>query len=161
MSRDFVDDLQLDWEAEGAELDKDALGNVLRIQALARVLAEQTEQTLVRHGLNWVQYDVLSCLRRQGKPFTLTVSALAQASSLSNGAMTTRIDGLVSTGYVARCRSDQDRRQVLVSLTKTGKVLVENAAKSRFEEAVSSQKALDAGERQQLASLLRQWLVAL
>ena len=38
---DRVDEVQSDWVAQGLEPDEDALGVVLRIQALAKVFAEQ------------------------------------------------------------------------------------------------------------------------
>ena len=54
--RDHVDTLQAEWEAQGADLDRDALGAVLRIQALAlvdqasRIRFEAAEAALA--GLN-------------------------------------------------------------------------------------------------------------
>ena len=68
MSRDIIDELRADWSEQRPELDTEAMGVVLRIQALAKILADQAAERLSRYGLQWWQYDVLSALRRQGRP---------------------------------------------------------------------------------------------
>jgi DNA-binding MarR family transcriptional regulator len=156
--RDHIDALQSDWESQGADLDRDALGVVLRIQSLARLLAEQAERTLDAFDLNWWQYDVLSALRRQGPPYELGAGELAQAGALSTGALTTRIDRLLEAGLVERERDEADRRRVVVRLTRRGRRLVDRAAEARFETAEAALAGLDPAERSELNRLLRRLL---
>lgn len=160
MKTDHIDELQADWTAQGAELDPDAMGVVLRIQALARVLTDQAGERLEAFGLPYWQYDVLSALRRQGSPYTLSASELAEAGMLSSGAMTTRIDRMLEAGLVRRRRDAHDRRRVLVSLTNQGLQMVESASRARFEAAVAAQETLSAEQRSQLNGLLRELLAA-
>jgi DNA-binding MarR family transcriptional regulator len=49
------------------------------------------------------------------------VSSLAAHSRVTKGAMTRLVDGLVKRDWVARDKSDDDGRRVLVSLTPEGK----------------------------------------
>jgi len=160
MSRDIIDQLQEDWSEERPDLDSEAMGVVLRIQALDKVLGDQVSERLRDHGLQWWQYDVLSALRRQGKPYRMAATELAEASMLTSGAMTNRIDRLEQKGLVRRLQDSADRRRVLVELTAEGVERVENATKARFEIAAAAVSGLDRKSRRQLSSLLRSLLLA-
>jgi len=160
MTRDIIDDLQEDWSAERPDLDSEAMGVVLRIQALEKILGDQAAERLRDFGLHWWQYDVLSALRRQGKPYCLAATELAEAGMLTSGAMTNRIDRLEDMGLVRRLHDPTDRRRVLVELTGRGLELVEKATKARFEIAASALSGLDGESRRKLSELLRQLLLA-
>lgn len=49
------------------------------------------------------------------------MSSVARALSVTTGTLTIAVNGLVKKGYVERRRSEEDRRVVLVSLTKKGR----------------------------------------
>jgi DNA-binding MarR family transcriptional regulator len=160
MSRDMIDALQEDWSEERPDLDSEAMGVVLRIQALEKILGDQVSERLREHGLQWWQYDVLSALRRQGKPYQLAATELAEAVMLTSGAMTNRIDRLEQKGLVRRLHDPADRRRVLVALTREGHERVEKATEARFEIAASAVSGLDRRSRRQLSNLLRSLLLA-
>ena len=160
MSHDIIDDLQKDWGEERPDLDSEAMGVVLRIQALDKILGDQVAERLRDFGLQWWQYDVLSALRRQGKPFRMAATELAEAAMLTSGAMTNRIDRLESKKLVRRLHDPSDRRRVLVELTARGQEQVETATRARFEIASSALARLDRKRRKQLSDLLRQLLLA-
>ena len=160
MSRDIIDELQSDWSRQRPDLDSEAMGVVLRIQALDRILADQAAGSLQDFGLHWWQYDVLSALRRQGEPFQMSATDLADASMLTSGAMTNRIDRLEQQQLVRRITDPEDRRRVLVRLTPTGLRTVERATEARFQSATSAVAALEPRKRRQLSDLLRQLLLA-
>jgi DNA-binding MarR family transcriptional regulator len=155
MARDAIDELQDDWTRQRPDLDPEPIGVVLRIQALAKILGRQAAESLDEFGLQWWQYDVLSALRRQGSPFRMAASELAEAGMLSSGAMTNRIDRLEEGGLVRRVMDPADRRRVLVQLTAKGLKLIESAAEARFEAAMASLDTLDQGQRRELSNLLR------
>jgi DNA-binding MarR family transcriptional regulator len=155
MPRDAIDQLQEDWNRQRPDLDPEPIGVVLRIQALAKILGRQAAESLDEYGLQWWQYDVLSALRRQGRPFRMAASELAEAGMLSSGAMTNRIDRLEVAGLVSRVTDPGDRRRVLVQLTGRGLKLIESAAEARFEAAMTSLGTLDPGQRRELGNLLR------
>jgi len=160
MSRDIIDELQDDWSEERPDLDSEAMGVVLRIQALDKILGDQVAARLREYGLQWWQYDVLSALRRQGKPYRMAATELAEASMLTSGAMTNRIDRLEQKGLVRRLNDPEDRRRVLVELTPEGVERVENATKARFEIATAAVSGLGPKSRRQLSNLLRLLLLA-
>jgi len=155
VGKDIIDQLQTDWGQQRPDLDPGPMGVVLRIQALARMLGDQAAQCLQQFNLQWWQYDVLSTLRRQGKPFMMTATRLADSAMLTSGAMTNRIDRLESEGLVRRQTDPGDRRRVLVQLSKKGLKLVEKASEARFEAASEALEGLTAAQRKTLSDLLR------
>jgi len=155
MIKDAIDELQNDWGTQRPDLNTEPMGVVLRIQALAKILGDQTAVTLQNFDLQWWQYDVLSSLRRQGKPFIMTATELADSAMLTSGAMTNRIDRLEEDGLVRRIRDDNDGRRVLVQLTNEGISLVEEATEARFETAEDALDSLSTQQRDALSDLLR------
>ena len=155
MIKDAIDELQNDWGTQRPDLNTEPMGVVLRIQALAKILGDQTAVTLQTFNLQWWQYDVLSSLRRQGKPFIMTATELADSAMLTSGAMTNRIDRLEEGGLVRRIRDDNDGRRVLVQLTNEGISLVEEATEARFETAEDALDSLSTQQRDALSDLLR------
>ena len=65
-------------------------------------------------GMNRTDMRCLDVLEREGP---ITAGALAEATGLTSGAMTTALDRLERAGYARRVRDKGDRRRVLVELT--------------------------------------------
>ena len=160
MNRDVIDELQEDWNEQRPDLDPEPMGVVLRIQALAKILGDQTAAKLEKFDLQWWQYDVLSTLRRQGKPYMMPATELADASMLTSGAMTNRIDRLEESGLVKRQPDEEDRRKVNVTLSRNGLKLIESATEARFEAAMDALEGLTTKQRDSLSNLLRLVLTA-
>jgi len=154
-NKDIIDELQSDWIRQRPDLDPEPMGVVLRIQALAKILGDQTAEKLLNFDLQWWQYDVLSTLRRQGEPFIMAATELAEKSMLTSGAMTNRIDRLENEQLVRRIKDDNDLRKVLVQLTKKGLKLIEGATEARFESAMEALEGLNRKQRESLSDLLR------
>jgi len=155
MKKDSIDELQVDWGQQRPDLNAEAMGVILRIQALAKILGGQTAEKLGKLELQWWQYDVLSTLRRQGKPYIMAATDLADATMLTSGAMTNRIDRLEADKLVRRLKDVDDGRRVLVELTHWGLELVETAAKARFQVAMEALNGLTKKQRETLNDLLR------
>lgn len=155
MSRDAVDEILKQWSEERPELDPGSLGVVIRVMSLYREFHRQATTALKPLGLELFEYDVLSALRRQGKPFELAATALARETGLSTGAMTNRIDKLEARGLVVRRPGERDRRSVVVSLSAEGRRLIDRAIQSRLEAADESLEGISQAERRRLADLLR------
>jgi len=113
MNRDIIDELQSDWNKQRPDLDPEAMGVILRIQALAKILGDQTAERLQMFDLQWWQYDVLSALRRQGEPFIMAATELADTAMLTSGAMTNRIDRLEEEQLVRRFESAMEALECL------------------------------------------------
>jgi DNA-binding MarR family transcriptional regulator len=122
---DHVDHLLAQWARERPELDVRGLRISARVIRLQRFLDRRTEQVVSRHGLSIGETNVLAALRRVGPPHTLTPTELYRELLLSSAAMTHRLDHLEELGHVRRSRAEQDRRQVRVELTESGRETVD------------------------------------
>ena len=155
MENDRIDGVLADWSGERPDLQTDALGIVLRIQTLAKTLAEQVSEQLQEFELEWWEYDALSVLRRQGRPFRMPATEIAESATISPGAMTNRIDRLENRKLVTRVEDPADRRRVLVQLSRSGRSLVDRATEARFASADAAIKDLPVTQQKQLDRSLR------
>jgi DNA-binding MarR family transcriptional regulator len=160
MQKDAIDEILDQWSEERPDLDTASLGVVIRVMTLYRAFSRQATRALERLDLELWEYDVLSALRRQGKPYLLPATRLARETDLSSGAMTNRIDRLEARGLVRRRPDRNDRRGVNVSLTAKGRKLIDKAIQLRLESARRSLKALDAEQQRDLADMLRMAVLA-
>lgn len=155
MNNDPVDDILEQWSEERPELDTASLGVVIRVMGLYKAFHRQATDALEELHLELFEYDVLSALRRQGRPYSLPATRLARQSDLSNGAMTNRVDKLEAKGLVRRRPDDNDGRGVIVTLTTKGKNLIDKAIQYRLDVADGSLGGITKKERKELAALLR------
>lgn len=155
MTKDAFDEILDQWSAERPELETASLGVVIRIMGLYRRFLRDATRALEPLDLELWEYDVLSALRRQGRPFMLSATRLARQTDLSSGAMTNRIDRLEERGFVRRAQDTEDRRGINVSLTSKGVRAINRAIQYRLDAAEQSLAALTDGERTALADLLR------
>ena len=155
MKTDAVDDILDQWSDERPELETDSLGVVIRVTSLSRAFLRNATEALAPLDLELFEYDVLSALRRQGRPYALPATGLAKETGLSSGAMTNRIDRLESRGLVTRKAGTRDRRAVIVSLTAKGRRAIDSAIQLRLNAADDSLQGLSTRERNTLAALLR------
>lgn len=77
---------------------------------------------LDKKGITYTQYLVLVALSEQDQQ---TVGALGEKLYLESNTLTPILKKLESLGYVTRRRDPDDERQVVVSLTHTGRALRE------------------------------------
>ena len=159
MNEDIVDQLLQQWREEHPAADVSALGVVVRIQMLGKLLQQQATAALAKHELKHWEYDVLSVLRRQGEPFEMAATDIARAALLTTGAMTTRIDGLEARDLVSRRRSKTDGRSVQVRLTAKGKRVIDAAIDTRLEDANAVLEQINAKEKDELTAGLRRLLL--
>ena len=155
MEKDAIDEILDQWSEQRPDLETASLGVVIRVMTLYRSFSRQATRALEPVELELWEYDVLSALRRQGKPFALPATGLARETGLSSGAMTNRIDRLESRGLVLRKPDAKDRRGINVSLTAQGRKLIDRAIQYRLDSARESLQALGAKQQRELASLLR------
>ncbi len=151
---DPIETIKKQWRHERPELDPSGFGIVGRILVLAEHLRRRVSATLAPLDLGLWAFDVLATLRRQGAPYRLTPKTLSQATMLTTGAMTNRLDRLEEAGLIRREKNPQDRRGLYVLLTKRGLTLVDQAIALRLEEANEAVANLSATERRSLERLL-------
>src|SRR5471030_915741 len=124
-SPDAIDALLAAWERARPDLDPSPLGLVGRVLVLAQHLQKSVETALAKHGLTLGQFDILATLRRSETG--LTPTSLLESVVLSSGGMTSRLDKLEGAGWIARKPDPDDRRGVIVELTKRGRKLIDAA----------------------------------
>ena len=83
------------------------------------------------HDLTWAEYDVLLRLAKASGR-TLTMTELARRIMISPSGLTRVVDGLESSGFVKRTRSENDARVVSASLTDPGRDKVKRAAQTHL-----------------------------
>lgn len=134
------------------------LGRLFRVTHLADLeLAKGTGAHDLRPG--W--FDLLAALRRAGPPYQLTPTELTQATMLSSGGTTKRLDRLAEAGLVTRRPDPRDRRGTLVRLTRKGLTRFDRALETHLANEDRLLRSLSATERRQLDRTLRRLLAAL
>ena len=158
---DAVDQILDQWARERPDLDCSPMGVIGRISQLQREVYLAQRATFARHGLDAPSFDVLAALRRSGKPYQLTPTALMRTALVTSGAITQRLDRLEEKGLITRERSADDGRAVVVTLTAAGRAALDAALPDHLETERRLLDGLPAADRDQLAALLRRLLVAL
>jgi DNA-binding MarR family transcriptional regulator len=155
---DEVDAITAAWLVERPDLDVEPLHILSRIGRLAQLLDERRAQAFAEHGLAPHEFDVLAALRRSGHPYERTPGQLIEATHVTSGTMTNRLDRLAERNLITRKAHPEDGRQLLIRLTALGKRRVDAA----LEELLSSERALLTGltpaQRRSLAAGLRRLL---
>ncbi len=82
------------------------------------------------------------------------MSEVAQSLKITVGTLTTAINKLIKKGYVERKRIEEDRRVVLIKLTKKGKLAFRIHARFHEEMVNTSIDGLDDNEEEILVSSL-------
>jgi DNA-binding MarR family transcriptional regulator len=136
--REILDDTIASWERERPDLDLRAMFTGLRLVQLMHAATRALEDTVGAHGISLGEFDVLATLRRNGPRAKLTPTVLAQVAMVTPGGMTSRLDRLAGAGYLVREPDPKDRRGSLVSLTRSGRAVVDRA----LEDLVAAENEL-------------------
>jgi len=155
---DEVDAIAAAWQAERPDLDLAPIQVLSRVSRIAQLLDDRRGQAFAEHGLAAHEFDVLAALRRSGPPYEQTPGQLIEATHVTSGTMTNRLDRLAGRNLVVRKAHPADGRQVIIRLTSAGRRRVDAA----FEALLASEEALLAGlsasQRSGLAGGLRRLL---
>ena len=130
-------------------------------EASQRIAKDHLRPLFARHGLQPGEFDVLATLRRADPPHALNPGALHQATMVTSGAMTGRIDRLERAGLVERRPDPKDRRALTVALTERGFELIDEVITHHVANEARILSGLDAHEQEQLAELLKKLLATL
>jgi len=144
------------WNVEKPELDLLVMETLGRLMGAALVIERDHMAPLFKsYGLQSGEFDVLATLRRAGAPFALTPTVLFEATMISSGGMTARLDRLEKRDLIARKPNPDDRRGTLVVLTDTGRDLVDRAVVAHVDNEKRVLSALSQDEQRQLNALLK------
>ena len=126
-----------------------------RISRLAHHLDAGRKSAFAKSDLESWEFDVLASLRRAGKPYALPPRELIKENLVTSATMTNRIDQLEKRNLVSRRPDPADGRSVIVSLTETGKQLVDAAFSNLLEIEAELLADLSKAYQAELAALLR------
>jgi DNA-binding MarR family transcriptional regulator len=123
--------------------------NALRqIVRSLRVSSRTAEQ---RVGLSGAQLFVLQCLARQSP---CSVNELATRTATDQSSVSVVVSRLVARGHVLRTPSKADRRSVELSLTKSGRALLERAPEAAQDRLIFALGRLPKAELKSLSRSL-------
>jgi DNA-binding MarR family transcriptional regulator len=122
------------------------------VYAASRLITREYQPYLEKLGITYPQYLVLMILWENDR---LPVTDIARKLILNTNTITPLLKRMEQTGLIARKRSPEDERKVMIELTDKGRAMQEEAA--RFPEALVNQLMkgdLKAGELTELKSRL-------
>ncbi len=154
-AHDEVDRIVGAWQRERPDLDFEPLQVLSRVDRLSRHLDRARRAAFAASRLESWEFDVLSALRRAGKPYELSPKALLQQTLVSSGTMTNRIDRLVERELVERRADPGDGRGILVTMTPAGQSRVDAAISTLLVSEAELLDALNSAEQERVAALLR------
>ena len=129
----------------------DAKAILNRVRQLVRALRAFDRQAQARFGLGAAQMFILHVLQHHDE---LSMNELADRTATDQSSVSLAVGKLVTDGYVRRDVSEEDRRQVRLSLTARGRALVKRSPPAAQERIMESVGAMPPGERAQLMALL-------
>ena len=130
-------------------------------EAAERVMREHMNPLFARAGLQGGEFDVLATLRRAGPPYTLSPTRLYEATRISSGGMTDRLDRLERSGLVVRRPDPKDRRGRLIVLTEPGKRLIDATLGLHAANQERLLLSLSEAEQETLDKLLKKLIAGL
>lgn len=142
------------WRKERPDLDVSPMAVLGALSEASNLSRERLTPVFARFGLQSGEFDVLATLRRSGAPYALTPTALYEATMVTSGAITARLDRLEKAGLVSRAPHPADRRGVIVQLTENGKALIDEAVTAHVANEHQILSGLTRDERETLANLL-------
>lgn len=109
------------------------------------------------HGITAAQFKVLIIMAQMGVD---TPAELCRHLSLDSGSMTRMLDRLEQKGFLARQRSEADRRQVRLVLTEQGQQLMDRLPEIGADAMNELAGAITAEELKTLEHILHKILAA-
>jgi DNA-binding MarR family transcriptional regulator len=158
---DHVDRVRAEWRVVRPDLDSSPIAVVARVGRLGAYFDQAINAIMGRYGLTRSTWDILASLRRQPPPHQLSPTELYRALMRSSGWMTNRLHELERAGLIKRVSDPDDRRGVLVRLTRRGVTLVDEIAPLHMRNERALLEPLSRPERKQLEDLLRSLLIPL
>ena len=121
------------------------------LRQIVRSLRVSSRAAAQRVGLSGAQLFVLSCLARQSP---CSVNDLAARTATDQSSVSVVVSRLVALGHVRRVKSEADRRSVELSLTRSGRALLERAPEAAQDRLIASLSQLKKSELVTLSRLL-------
>ncbi len=160
-AKDRLDLLTESWAAVRPDLDISPWAVWGRLTVISELFVSAAGQVLKRHDLTFNEYQTLAAIFLAGPPYQSSPNQIAQHNLLSSGGIANLLNKMEGAELVARRPGEQDRRGVVVSLTKGGRARLDASLieENRLEHELL--QALSEEEVAVLGILLRKLLLSL
>jgi DNA-binding MarR family transcriptional regulator len=148
-------DIAAAWRRERPGTPTSSIEIVTPLWRLAKVFADDRRRVLRAAGVDPSTLDLLSVLRRAGKPYQLTTREISARTLVTAGAISQRLARAEQAGLVRRQPSSEHRRAVLVTLTDSGHRLIEQTVDMVLGREAGLVDGLTDDERDTLRNLLQ------
>lgn len=142
------------WRRERPGTPVDSIEIVTPLWRLAKLFADDRRRVLARLGVDAATLDLLSVLRRSGKPYEVSTRELGARTLVTAGAISQRVARAERQGLVTRKAVGDGSRAVLVRLTATGHDLVDRTVDEVLHREAQLVGSLNREQRTALAQLL-------
>lgn len=149
------------WLSGQSNVDPQAITSIRRLILITKFLLDGAERRFKQYGLNTAGFDVLATLWRLAPTTGLTAGELMEATLVTSGTNTNRVDQLVKAGFVERRQDDTDGRVVRIILTSSGLELVEKILPAHEASLDNAASILTPSEKKSLDRITRKLLSAL
>lgn len=122
--------------------------------SLFNEIMEIEHRVLITEEFKDISNNDMHIIEAIGKDEPKNMSTVAKALKITVGTLTIAINNLVKKGYVNRIRSEEDRRVVLISLSKKGKKAFEHHANFHKEMVAATLNGLNEQEEKVLVKAL-------
>lgn len=140
------------WRRERPGTPVESIEVVTPLWRLAKLLADDRRRVLAEAGVDPATLDLLSVLRRSGRPYGLTTRELGARTLVTAGAISQRVARAEAQGLVVR--HPGPHKAVLVELTDAGHALVERTVDEVLGRETELVSGLTKRQRQALVELL-------
>lgn len=152
-SADGINAIVSAWKRELPNAPTASIGIVTRLWQIAKLLGDDRKRVVRSLGADTATLDLLSTLRRSGEPYRMTTRALADASLITAGAITQRVERAAAQGLVTRTQRSGSRT-VDVELTPAGRDATTTLVTAVLTHENELLEGLSPHQREQLADTL-------
>ncbi len=158
---EWVGDWSRQWQEDPSKLDLASLRPLLRLARLGVLVDGFQTQLLDNFEMTPREFDVLSALRREGRPYSLNPSQLYGPLRLSSGGTTKILKRLERSGFITRDPNPEDGRSVRVSLSNRGLALHDRILRAFAAASTRQLAGLSTAEKVEIDAALEKLLGSL
>lgn len=136
----------------GSEEEKSTLNAFIKLMRATESINNRLNRHLSDADLTVSQFGTLEALYHLGP---LNQRAIGEKILKSGGNITMVVDNLEKSGYVKRKKDPNDRRAVLIHLTKEGESFIKSFFPKHLERILKEFDVLDENEKKTLADLCK------
>ncbi|MEX0608734.1 MAG: MarR family transcriptional regulator [Balneolaceae bacterium] len=137
---------------KGSKDEQNTLNAFIKLTRASESVNSRLARHLSEANLTISQFGTLEALKHLG---SLNQKELGKKLLKSGGNITLVIDNLEKNGLVKRCQNPEDRRAVIINLTKKGKAFIQDFFPQHLEKIKEEFSVLTSAEKETLADICK------